>query len=276
MNIIRSIKKKYETDFGKVRNRLPITVGLTFAKSHAPLMALMDSGRRMVSTSLKEETWILNADSKECDGKSILDFQNGISWEIPIKMGDGTTPDDWYPYCYVDGNPTGRNKIFPDPRGSLVHVSELKKDDAIKIVQSMFDFEFLDSASRRFEISYDENGKRQDNTKANRPYLIDELDVFERVWKIISNNLATTQIKNIISLIETKREDWDASKDDETFCRFVREVLHNTNWKKGIPSNIDALVEMAVSGELRDIIEFYMDIMKVTEEKIMNQEEVSL
>ena len=34
--------------------------------------------------------------------------------------------------------------------------------------------------------------------------MIDELDDFGRIWKSISQNLAASQIKNVIGLIETK------------------------------------------------------------------------
>lgn len=233
MDIVKNINKKYEIEMDKVRNRLPLNIGLTFARSHTPIMALMESGWKMINASLKEEIRILNADSEKCDDKYILNFENGITWRVQGKMGDGITEDVWYPYFYVDGNPNDRNMVFKGPKGWLVHVSELKKGDAVKITPSSFDFEFLDSASRRFEISYDETGKRRDNTKSNRPYLIDKFDDFERIWKEMTNNLAATQIKNVIGLIETKREEWNVSRDDETFKQFVNDVLRNANWKHG-------------------------------------------
>jgi hypothetical protein len=122
----------------------------------------------------------------------------------------------------------------------------------------------MDSASRRFEVAYDvKNGKRRDPLKSQRPYLLDELDDFERIFELISSNLATTQIKKVFGLIETKREEWKVSKDDETFNQFTRDVLGNANWKHGVPPNLDELTILAASGELRDIIELYMDIMKL-------------
>ncbi|CAD7774109.1 hypothetical protein FHEFKHOI_01505 [Candidatus Methanoperedenaceae archaeon GB50] len=274
MDIVKNINKKYEIEMDKVRNRLPLNIGLTFARSHTPIMALMESGWKMINASLKEEIRILNADSEKCDDKYILNFENGITWRVQGKMGDGITEDVWYPYFYVDGNPNDRNMVFKGPRGWLVHVSELKKGDAVKITPSSFDFEFLDSASRRFEISYDETGKRRDNTKSNRPYLIDKFDDFGRIWKEMTNNLAATQIKNVIGLIETKREEWNVSRDDETFKQFVNDVLRNANWKHGTPQNLDEITNIAVSGELKDIIELYMNILKAKGD-YMNDTEVN-
>lgn len=274
MDIVKNINKKYEIEMDKIRNRLPLNIGLTFSRSHTPIMALMESGWKMINASLKEEIRILNADSEKCDDKYILNFEKGITWRVQGKMGDGITEDVWYPYFYVDGNPNDRNMVFKGPKGWLVHVSELKKGDAVKITPSSFDFEFLDSASRRFEISYDETGKRRDNTKSNRPYLIDKFDDFGRIWKEMTNNLAATQIKNVIGLIETKREEWNVSRDDETFKQFVNDVLRNANWKHGTPQNLDEITNIAVSGELKDIIELYMNILKAKGD-YMNDTEVN-
>lgn len=275
IDIVKCIKKKYEMEMGKVRNRLPLEIGLTFAKSHTPIMALMDSGRKMIYVPPKEDIWPLIDDAKQCNGNWVLNFQNGVTWRIPRFMGDGKTEDEWYPYFYVDGTPTDRRKVFQGPKGWLVHVSGLKKGDAVKVEPTKFDFEFMDSASRRFEVTYDENRKRRDFTKSQRPYLLEEIDDFERIWKIISKNLATTQIKNIIGLIETKRDEWKPFRNDEPFKRFAHDVLHNANWKNGIPLNLDELTRLAVSGEMRDIIELYMDIMKLRKSGNTDDGEVS-
>lgn len=264
VKIARHTKEKYEQEMGKVRNHLPLTLGLVFAKSHTPLPALMDAGRRMLKVSNKEEYWILVNDSLDCGLNCTLKFNNGISWNVPIKMGDDITDDIWYPNFYVDGVPDDRSTAFeyPDNRW-LVHVKELKKDDTVKITPSRFDFEFLDSASRRFEVSYDKNGIRKDITKLKRPYLLEELDDFERFWNILSEGLSRTQIKNIIGLIEAKREEWSPSERNDVFENYVHNVLHNANWKDGKPSELVKMENAAFSGKLRDVVELYMDILKI-------------
>ena len=269
LNVANHIKEKYEKEMGKVRNRLPLTLGLVFARSHTPLAALMDAGRRMLQQSHEEEDWTLHTDADDCGAECILNFTNRQKWHIPVKMGDGTTDDIWYPYFYVNGVPTGRSTAFKGSNGWLVHVKELKENDTVKICPSRFDFEFLDSASRRFEISYDqETEKRRDTLKSERPYLLEELGHFQSLWEILSEKLARTQIKNMIGLIETKREEWSPEKDDgDIFRRFIYNVLHNANWKDGIPSEIGELEDAAVSGKLKDIVELYMDIIKDRDEQ---------
>lgn len=264
VEIARHTKEKYEQEMGKVRNRLPITLGLVFAKSHTPLPALMDAGRRMLKVSNKEEDWTLADDSLDCDLKCTLKFNNGITWNVPVKMGDGVTDDIWYPNFYVDGVLGDRSTAFKYPDGRwLVHVKELEKDDTVSITPSRFDFEFLDSASRRFEVSYDKNRMRRDITKQKRPYLLEELDDFERFRNILSEGLSRTQIKNIIGLIEVKREGWPPSERNDVFKNYIHDVLHNANWKDGKPSELIEMENAAFSGKLRDVVELYMDILKI-------------
>jgi len=262
LEIAKNIKEKYEKEMGKVRNRLPLILGMVFARSHTPLAALMDAGRRILKISTGEEDWVLNGDAGDCGTDCILNFDNGITWQIPVKMGDGVTDDIWYPYFYVNGVPANCSRAFKGPKGWLVHVKELKKGYKVKIASSRFDFEFLDTSSRRFEVSY-ENGKRRDTTKSERPYLLEEIDDFIRLWDTLSGGLVRSQIKNVISLIETKREEWLPEEGNNVFEKFVHDILHNANWKDGIPANIEELEKAAISGKLKDIVELNMDILKV-------------
>lgn len=278
------IKIKYEEEMGKVRNRLPLNLGMVFAKSHTPLAALMDAGRKMLrksnkERSVKEDKWILEENPIENDKSFTLKFNNGIKWEIPSKIGDDIPPDIWYPYFYVDGELQERSdslihsfKNSENSKRWLVHVSELKKGDTVSILPSKFDFEFLDSASRRFEICYDGKGNRRDSLKALRPYLLEELDNFTDLWNVCSKNLSNTQIKNIITLIEKKREEWAVGEDTTVFETFIHDVLYNANWKNGKrpdDAKMGELKDAAKSGELRDILELYMNILKYRAEEAL-------
>ncbi|MCL0081578.1 hypothetical protein M1N64_05055, partial [Peptococcaceae bacterium] len=148
------------------------------------------------------------------------------------------------------------------PGGWLVHVHELKKGDLVEIYPSQFDFEFLSASAQRFEVTYNKDGKRQEPIKANRPYLIEQLDQFEYIWQVIRTNLSTSQIKHINGLIETKRIAWQISGENTVFEKFVYDIFCNAEWKNGIPAEINELIKSAVKGELRDILELYNTILK--------------
>ncbi|WP_214045278.1 CRISPR-associated protein Csx11 [Methanomethylovorans sp.] len=272
VDISKAIKEKYETEMGKVRNRLPLTLGMVFAKSHTPISSLMDAGRRMLqNNSKKEKPWKVKSitDEETCDSGHkyrILEFENEIKWKVPVTMRDGQTQDIWYPYYYIDEKdiePEEREKSFKGPDGWLVHVSEIKESDTLHILPSTFDFELLDSSSRRFEISYDDEGRRRDNTKLTRPYLLEELDEFDKIWDIVKpEKLNKSQLKKVMYLLETKRTEWQIEDNNPVFKIYVSDVFNNASWLKK-PEKKEEIVKAAASGKLKDVIELYMDISKI-------------
>ncbi len=78
----------------------------------------------------------------------------------------------------------------------------------------------LDTAARRFEISY-ERDMRRGLAHPARPYYLEELNDFRELWEILSSRLKTSQIHHLIEIIETRRMTWDAKKDDATFQNMI-------------------------------------------------------
>ncbi len=59
-------------------------------------------------------------------------FANDVEWNIPTVMGDGTTPDNWYPYFFFSGTPSHAQHYFQHNGSWLVHVDDLKQGDEVK------------------------------------------------------------------------------------------------------------------------------------------------
>jgi len=219
--------------------------------------------------------------------------QNGrsLTWRVPAKMSDGQTDDNWYPYVFLktDSEPTNHNRRFQalnpfhtDADGNpkldwLVHAAELKAGDQIYFTPATLDFQWLDSAGRRFEIAYDENGRRRNHL--TRPYLLDELETIAEAWEIIAgtDGLTNSQIHALRDLVETKRENWqltpEQSRKDDTFRQFCRDAIVNANWKGSLDrKQVDRLTNWAVSGLLTDVIQLYMGIMKQKPKREENNE----
>jgi hypothetical protein len=87
--------------------------------------------------------------------------------------------------------------------------------------------------------------------------------------------LATSQIKTLGELIETKRREWfdeSALLDDEkrkqrdkTFEQFVKDAINNAAWKKDKRpkgDEFDGFLQAALRGQLVDVIELFMQILK--------------
>lgn len=132
---------------------------------------------------------------------------------------------------------------------------------------SRFDFEFLDTAGRRYEICYDEKGKRG----ATRPFYLADFEQMEELWKHFEH-LSLSQRYQIIGLIEAKREEWEirsssSEEEQKTFQQFVADTLAGANWpngKKWYPDdeNSRTLVEAGVNGQLKDWAELHTQILK--------------
>lgn len=299
LDILQTIKEKYEREMGKVRNRLPLNLGVVYADRRTPLRVVLDAGRRMLQQQPLggQEIWTVQADALigtlPADRSTLANGtqhfqqtvtvrlrQNGrcLTWHIPAVMGDGWTEDNWYPYVffhadkYGNQGPSGRSRAFkglrPITNGCeacwLVHTSELKAEDQVYFTPATFDFEWLDTSARRFEIAYDAQGQRYG--RLTRPYLLDELDVIQEAWSLIAgpDGLMTSQIHALRDIIEPRREAWQASPQEETFRQLCRDAIRNAAWRKKPPLvDIDKLTGWASNGLLADTIELYMEIMKV-------------
>ena len=303
LDIINSIKEKYEKEMGKVRNRLPLHLGVVFSHCKTPLRVILDSGRRMLKERKTHNIWeikdkkdtsdvIQDNHFKECRKIDLIPYKNQnnkekertISWHVPLKMGDGITDDEWYPYVFVksdkdDKKPLDRNRLFeaPCPWNNnepewVVHTKELNQGDKIYFTPSTLDYQWIDTGGRRFEIAYDENGQRFDMPR--RPYLLDEFDKLQKIWNTLEKHLTTTQIHALRELIETKRNEWDISENDLVFRQFCRDAISMAQWKKREDNYpwgdkekpdkkwIDTWADYAVNGWLKDVIEINMQILK--------------
>ncbi len=147
------------------------------------------------------------------------------------------------------------------------HVSKLQEEDEVIFIPPTFDFQWLDVGSRRFEIAYDEAGRRL--RALARPHLLSSLTHLDEIWEILSDQdgLTSTQIHALADLIETKRETWyrhpAESLGDEAFETWCRSAIANAAWEKE-PSKEQRkkLTAWAVRGLLADAVELYLKALK--------------
>ncbi|MFN3742683.1 MAG: CRISPR-associated protein Csx11 [Anaerolineales bacterium] len=293
LEVVKAIQAKYEREMGKVRNRLPLTLGVVYFGRRTPLAAAIETGRRILARPQQRETWVISKASSHSSNDNwpsavcltLKREETEVCLSIPTVMGDGQTPDLWYPYWQVKDKPNGRTRWFVGPDGEhWVHVTKLRSGDRVEFMPSTFDYEYLDTTARRFEVIYDQNGQRLAPEKYSRPYLLEEIQTLEAVWQKLSQNLSTSQIKAIESLIEGKRRQWEqpysAQRADETFCRFVKDVLHEAGiWGETlelaalrglmredagvrVPERPDQLELAALRGLMREAIEIHMTLHK--------------
>ena len=275
LDVTRAIRDKYDQEMARVRDRLPLHLGLIFAPRRTPMSAVLEAGRAMLKMPDGWEKWEV-----ETTDRQVRFSRNGqkFEWTYPAKMGDGQTDDIWYP-----------NLLTPRPEAAppeewefqISHASDEKMwvrpcyvervTGTVFIRPSRFDFEFLDTTARRFEIRYDDDGRRPHRT---RPFLLDDLGRLETLWAEMCQ-LKKSQRYQVISAIETAREDWFGTDSDcrswadDVFRRFVRDTLAGAAWPKECPwkaicndKKDKQLEDAGVAGELADLAELHMEILK--------------
>lgn len=289
LDLAQGIWEKYEEEMGKVMGRLPLHLGLVFAPAHTPVRVLLDAGRRMLARKPQQEqaSWrvqTLAFESPSADDDppraEVRLMQDGVEfvWRPHLRMGDRSTLDIWYPYLQrykKEGEP--RRGGDPSPaldydipgREDLAwtHVSKLQEGDDVIFIPPTFDFQWLDVGSRRFEIAYDEAGRRL--RALARPHLLSSLIHFKEIWEILSaqDGLTSTQIHALADLIETKRATWyrhpAESLGDEAFETWCHSAIVNAAWEKE-PSKEQRkkLTTWAVRGLLADAVELYLKALK--------------
>ncbi|MBI4673597.1 MAG: CRISPR-associated protein Csx11 [Chloroflexi bacterium] len=277
LEIVTAIKTKYEREMSKVRNRLPLTLGVVYFGRRTPLAAAMDAGRRMLKAKVNSGPWTVNSQPTDESGKRMVLLKCGeheIKVGVRTVMGDGSE-DKWYPYWRLESKRNGHTRWFTGPDGATwVHVSDLKENDVVSFTPSIFDFEFLDTTARRFEVSY-EGGQRRSADKRQRPYLLEEVEQIERVWELLKPpTLSTTQIKALDALIQAKRAEWlkqlnadESTEARKTFRQFCCDALATAGWRgkpwhKFSDGDRQLLERAAVRGMLSDALELHVTIGK--------------
>jgi len=264
LEVAQAIKAKYEREMARVRDRLPLRLGLIFAHRRTPLAAVLQAGQAMLEMPIDWEEWQVSVQDRKVtfsrDGQIFM-------WEYPAKMGDNDTEDIWYPHLLAV-NPNSKDEL-KQQAGDFHLVDDVA--GTVFVLPSTFDFEFLDTTARRFEISYDAQGRRRG--RLTRPYLLDDLERLEALWTEMKH-LEKSQRHRVIASIEATREAWfgddrkDQSLTDPVFRQFVHDTLAGAAWPqshlwKDIPSHRrEELITAGVRGELADLAELHLQILK--------------
>lgn len=283
LDVVEAIKAKYEKEMGKVRNRLPVHVGAVFAHRRTPLRAILDAGRAMLRQPGDAQVWKVEEVLRQSSGQGqcakvaeirLKQLDRTLSWQVPLFMGDGMTEDNWYPYAFLKTDAAGRQRCvkahnpWTDQEEWLVHASELRAGDEIYFTPATFDFEFLDTNARRFEIHYNGEGRRL--SRLTRPLYLDELTEVKQIWECLKD-LSQRQRHQVIHSIEATRQLWyghEQPVEDTAFQQFVADTLANAEWPEQKPwkslctAAKERLIRAGCNGLLADVGELYMEILK--------------
>ncbi|RLB13072.1 MAG: CRISPR-associated protein Csx11 [Deltaproteobacteria bacterium] len=228
IKISQFIHKEYARQFGKVTGRLPISVGNIFFHKKMPMFVVLDAARRMISNFeqlhqkaisliVKEHTpnWQIRATQEIDLLLEDKDTKQTIKWKLPLRLAD-CQMDYFHPYMMfqeqspnLNGEDVMRRKSYlPAVDGSpLVHFSDIKKRDLLISHPNYYDYMFLDSTTRRFDLYL--NSDRRKNTNPleyPKPMFLEKLEEIELLWSYLRSlpDLTDTALRNIESLLREK------------------------------------------------------------------------
>jgi len=235
LDIIKLIKKEYEIQFSKVQSRLPIKLGLIAFKRKYPLYVVLDTVKRFLNEEIEEKVFEVKRldrisaeeNCKKFDGRlgnyaKIIELSKNyrrFTAYISYSTGDPSFEDAFYPYVIIKDSSGLETLIYNKYSKKydinnlikIKHVSRVLKGEEIFFDPSLFDFVFLDSNIRRFDV-----GKTRkhwlftESKNRPKPYLLWDIDNFERLRELLIDKLelTTSQIINLYELLIGKLEEW--------------------------------------------------------------------
>ncbi len=262
--IVEEIKKEYETQFSKVKDRLSLHLGIVFFHRKTPLFSVMDAGKRMLASFESkskdyEATVIKHSSNSNKDVLMTFKINSGLlkdkifTWSLNYATGDPNVDDKYHPYIRLakDIDISDRDWKIEDPKSLCVHVKDLRKGDKILVKPSLFSFIFLESNIIRFEA-----GKEV--------HTIDDFKKMLKIWNLLINlfkekKLTQTKLKSIETLLTSKLRIWGV---DDSFKRLVKATLKRDFALKEDEDRFKMLEDSILSGLFFKTLELNLRILK--------------
>ncbi|ADD02615.1 CRISPR-associated protein, Csx11 family [Thermoanaerobacter italicus Ab9] len=217
-NLIDNVMKKYYENFKFVYGKLPLHIGIVIQDYNKPLYVGIKALRKIRRDV--EDTEKLTIEVKASKIKNILKC---------LKSEESLNNTHKYYSLYWGKHTKGYNfYIRPQDESNhyIASIDEIDDNKEITIIPNTFDFEFLDTNTRRNDIYYDEkkdnNGenkgwKRKIALKSSRPYDLETWEKFKKFKELFgkenrNGSIRSTKLQKLISVIYKK---WQALVNDE-------------------------------------------------------------
>ena len=279
IDICTNIYENYKKEFAKVYGRLPLSIGVLYFKPQTPMFVVLDGASRFLKNFelLSSQPFTAEILNEPACGSSVPnthfsfnlsvnDLDCTVELNCPIALGNGKQ-DNFHPYFIMEdkSGENRHNSFFDTLPGPLIHYSGIEKGDRISLYPNFFDFEYLDSTVRRYDLSLIGNTKKRfsgADRQFTRPFLFDELSQkVIRLWNelLSMDNMTDSKLRNIDSLLRTWKSWRTEDNGEHIFSSFVQTMLDKEvgNEQKKI---FDKCIK---SGLFFDTLELYLEILKI-------------
>ncbi len=265
VEVAEKIRQRYEREMSKVRNRLPMHLGIVFFGRRQPLFSVLDAGRRMLDIQISPENCLVESNNGYCDlapKPPQLHFKQYticlktqqeeiLTWRVSTVMGDGQTEDEWYPYVAVDTNANGNavagRKQFPHNNQQWVHATELQVGDTVQFTPARFSYLFLDTSARRFDVG-----------KSESLLPLEELERMQIMWNKLCAipDMSESRLHAVVTLLTMKRDEW--GEESQAYTQLIKTVFTNEQ----LGSLLVKGKEKNIAQRLLRTFELYQQILK--------------
>ena len=273
--LLENIEKEYFNNFRWVYGKLPLHVGIVVQNYKKPLYLAIKASRKIRRDSISwEKLRIIE------NGSSIKQRQNkALNCANLVEIEEGCK--DYYSlFEKVNGEGEYNFYLYFDTSKQvpLSYVEDSNDSDNFYIYPNTFDFEFLETNTRRNDIYYDdEKGKRVIKEKLNRPYDLEDFKYF-KLYKEFFDKKESGNPQKLISLIYSKLKDWPEEQESiktfflSTFINMLdlktedeknsfASILKFKDWKELSDSKPEDFVERLYL--LLDMFDFYHNALNL-------------
>jgi len=250
--LIKNTQNLYDEYFKYVYGKLPLHVGVIIQDYKKPLYVGINALRK-IRRDVKDRKKIW----EEIEAKFFKEIFND-----KIKKGkieeQCNSPIEYYSLYFGDLT-SGDYQFYVSPDNSpclMKNVDRLNNYEEINYIPNTFDFEFLDTNTRRNDIYYDEskNYKRKADLKTNKPYNIEKhFDKFEKFKKAFNEGTSVSKLHNIINIFYEKA--------------ILKEDLDDGT-KKFLASAIINTLEPTKSEKIKELVKIWLGIENITYQEV--------
>lgn|GEM_PF-286886 len=255
--------KKWEEEFARVKDRLPLRAGVVAFPLKTSFQAVISTVRQIEEEFNSEdqgEIWevLQNIKARETTTIQFLrrvkeggkENTGTEAWVIPITLPDGR-PDDFYPYMAVKDGSLRCPRDFQHPNGQLYrHAADLAPGDRVIVHPGNVSLTFMDTPAPQRE----------------RP-----LKCYPQQWRQMRQTWLTimraapslNQLRWLQQELNRLYASWKVQKDDEArkvWLELARSLLQSTLKVRG--ETLNELVEAARTGVLLRTIDWHLSILK--------------
>jgi hypothetical protein len=255
---IETALEKWQEEFGRVWDRMPLRAGIVAFPRMTPFPAVIESARNLEAdlAETKREVWRLH-DRRTKNGVTALTLVRcDRAYEtvlVPAALPDGRE-DVFYPYFRVEDRELRHARDFQHPDGTVYrHAAALHRGDGVVVHPSRVTAVFLDATARRFE-------------KAKSWHLSD-FGRMRDTWDLLARTAPSlTALRGAWAELEERQIAWRGpdgawlAGGEEEWIALAHAVLRNRLGVSG--AALEHLTEAARVGILEWAIEWHLGWLK--------------